>query len=812
MPMLFGLTMLISATLLFLVQPMIGKMILPLLGGTPAVWNTCMVFFQALLLAGYAYAHKLTTSCTPSQQVKIHFGVFVSAILALGCGALLSPEHSTVFIAKSLAPQGSDIPFFGVIAVLGIAIGLPFFVVSTTAPLLQKWFSETGHPSAKDPYFLYAASNTGSLLSLFAYPIFVEPNFRLVYQAWIWSIGFIILGFFIVRCGMALIATAPKNRTTTTIEDQSPPPSWLTWLRWLILAAVPSSLMLSVTTEITTDVVSIPLIWIVPLALYLITFIIVFSKQYTPMIHLGVSLITPVCILLVVFLRMTMHVPDTVVGTTFKSLIVIQFLLFFLITLVCHGELARIRPTPKYLTNFYLTMSLGGMLGGLFNALIAPIAFTFVSEYPLSIIAACLVLPKLSELSQPDEPKEKEEINWFALVIIPLLFFAASKLLSGFYPDIVSAFDWIIKKVDIVLSPKVAATIFAFGLPTLAAYFLVERPVRFGLAVAGLFLGVFLTFLRNEKASEDYHTLYQRSFFGQLKIETGPTYVRLVHGTTLHGKQRHLEVSVAEGLLPMLTDDPWSNLTSLAVAQKQWFKPGREPLTYYHQTGPVGSMFTEFAAKKLLPGANTDVACIGLGTGSLSSYGTPGQKMTFFEIDSHVRRLVEPPDHFTYIDQAKKQGVDIEFLMGDARLTLEQQDRQWGFMLIDAFSSDSIPAHLLTVESVDLYFKHLTANGLCGLHISNRYLNLEPVVEKIVKKLGLTARVMHDSATSEDEVFSGKTSSTWIVVARDEQSLGDLTKDSRWTTLKADENVGIWTDDFTPIIPILQGDLKLFGK
>lgn len=887
MPTLFGVTMFVSATLLFLVQPMVGKMTLPLLGGTPAVWNTCMVFFQALLLLGYFYAHKTTELLAPRKQVNVHVAVFTFAIVGLIAGAVLSENSTPIPIVKSLAPQGSEIPFFGIIMVLGIAIGVPFFVVSTTAPLLQKWFSETGHPSAKDPYFLYAASNAGSLLSLIAYPVVVEPNLTLIQQAIAWSIGFVILAIMIIRCGSVVKTTAPVEHVksaASAIRDVNAP-SWMTRLRWLILAAVPSSLMLSLTTEITTDIVSIPLIWIVPLALYLITFIIVFSKMYVPIIHLSVSLITPVIILLVVFMHNAQNIPGTYSGPSYRTVLLIQMLMYFMITMTCHGELARIRPSTRYLTNFYLTMSLGGMLGGLFNALVAPVAFTFISEYPLSLIAACMVLPKLSELTKTKESvlKPASDLGMFTLyfllfislrimklsvrvlfnsedfedhsiwylalsvlgilavsyviafvvgkrfrkwasilwtVVIALVFFNLSCFMSLYFKQIVNASNSVILFLNLTLNSRTVATIVAFGLPTLATYFLVERPVRFGASVAALFAGVFVTFLWIENKNEDYRTVHERSFFGTLKIEYEDTeladkgFIKLIHGTTLHGKQRRLVVSELEKLLPMGSEDPWSNLVATAYAEKQWTKPGREPLTYYHPTGPVGYMFREFESKlKSTPGMNSDVACIGLGTGSLSSYGMPGQKMTFFEIDNHVRRLVEPPTYFTYLDQAKKQKVDLEFLMGDARLTLEKlpAERKWGFMLVDAFSSDSIPAHMLTKQSVELYFMHLEKNGVCALHISNRYLHLEPVVEKIVKELGLSARVMHDQATSFEEDELGKTSSSWIAVARDEASLGQLVNDPKWVNLVAVDKVDIWTDDFTPIKNILMGQWDIMG-
>jgi hypothetical protein len=829
-PFRFGLTMFVSATLLFLVQPMVGKMILPLLGGTPAVWNTCMVFFQALLLAGYAYAHKVTDGPAPKSQVAIHGAILIASIAVLALAAALSDNHSTVPIVKSIAPQGSDVPFFGVLALLMVAIGIPFFTVTTTAPLLQKWFSETGHPSAKDPYFLYAASNAGSLLSLMAYPIFVEPNLRVVHQAWLWTVGFFALAVMILWCGAA-VRNAPKQvrqRQSAADDSNEPAPSLAIRIRWLILAAVPSSLMLAMTTQITTDIISMPLLWIVPLALYLLTFVLVFSTYYTKTIHMGTILITPVAILLLVYLKTANNAPVAdrfKTAPSFKLLLLIEFATMFLVTMTCHGELARTRPSAKYLTNFYLTMSFGGMIGGIFNALVAPIVFVFITEYPITLLAACAVLPKLSELMDDGTADAKEKSTWelaFSAIVPVALAFAAGKLLSANYGSIWDACRWVIDKTDIVLSASTAATIVAFGIPALLCYFLVERPKLFAATVGALWLGSFTTVWQIERNKPfEERTYYTRSYFGTLKVETyipkdesGPGYRRLVHGTTLHGLQilDTLRTSMAAGVSPFGAADPFTAYANQLVADDHYRYPGRDPMTYYHRTGPVGHMFRAFEGK-LARGEqkNTDVACIGLGTGSLASYGKPGQKLSFFEIDWTVRNLVEPPTYFTYIDESKKQGVDIEFLMGDARLTLEQAEpnRKWGFMLVDAFSSDSIPAHLLTVESVQLYFDKLEDNGIVALHISNRYLNLEPVVQKIVKKLGYSCRVMHDRVSEYDN--SGKTSSTWVAVAKTKEALGPILTDPEWGRLMINESIGLWTDDFTPIKSVLMGDWSFLG-
>ncbi|HKA06924.1 MAG TPA: hypothetical protein VKD71_06670, partial [Gemmataceae bacterium] len=790
MPKLFGVTLFVSATLLFLVQPMVGKMILPLLGGTPAVWNSCMVFFQALLLLGYYYAHKTSTRMPTRRQVAFHTGVLAAAAGALAIGAMLVENHSPVPVVKSLAPQGSDMPFFGVILLLAVAIGLPFFTVSTTAPLLQKWFSETGHPSAKDPYFLYAASNCGSLLALVAYPFVVEPNLRLVEQAWVWAAGFLVMTLLIVACGRAVLSVpaprAPepkgkKKQAPTPVVDEQPP-SWQTRVRWLFLAAVPSSLMLAVTTDVTTDMVSMPLLWVIPLALYLITFIIVFTQSIAAQVHFYVVIFTPVLILLVVFTKVvepTGAISSSDAPQSVQTLLyILPFVTFFFVALACHGELARTRPASKYLTTFYLTMSIGGMLGGLFNALIAPMVFKVVTEYPITLLAACYLLPPLSVVTNPANPTEQWRWSVWDF-LLPIIFFAAGRYSSLYYDDIEAWFE----KSGIGLPEKMAATIVAFGLPILASYFLVDRPFRFVASVGCMWLGVYTTsVIKEQKLPEESRTVYERSFFGTMKIErdrkyirfedgtieSSPPFRRLIHGTTVHGMQhRHPDAaSQAQALWLLGANGPMDGLALAYIAEPHFEFPGREPLTYYHRSGPVGEMFNEFwAQNQAHPGRNTDVACVGLGTGTLSAYGRPGQKMTFFEIDTKVRRLVAAdPEHpsdrvyFHYIDEAKRQGVDVEFIIGDARLSLEQTNRKWGFMLVDAFSSDSIPAHLLTKEAVRLYFDRLEDDGMLALHISNRYLKLEPVVERIVQELhhelGLEARVMHDFIMSDRSAFT----------------------------------------------------------
>ena len=419
--------------------------------------------------------------------------------------------------------------------------------------------------------------------------------------------------------------------------------------------------------------------------------------------------------------------------------------------------------------------------------------------------------------------------------------------MSAWYEDVQRVCGRLVRSGGLDVPSSTVATILAFGLPTLACYFLVERPLRFGACVAALWVGAYWTFVETEKkVPPEYQNYYTRSFFGHMKVDlhrAGPPWFdsdrgetlepasapfrRLIHGTTVHGSQPYHPAASSEtaALWLLGANGPADALALGWIGQPHWEFPHRDPITYYHRTGPVGVMFDAFrdqtAAGTI---GTTDVACVGLGTGSVSAYGRPGQTVTFFEIDQTVVRLVKGPKYFTYIDEAEKQGVKVEFLMGDARLTLEQTDRKWGIMFVDAFSSDSIPAHLLTKEAIELYFSRLDDNGLLALHISNRYLSLEPVVERIVREIkGADALVMHDYTmrdakhwySAKKPEYSGKYSSGWVVVGRRPEALAPFRNDDRWTPLSRDDKVGLWTDDYTPIKSVLQGDwdfTKLFGE
>ncbi len=806
MPLLFAVTLFLSASLLFMVQPMVGKMILPLLGGSPAVWNACMVFFQALLLLGYLYAHALTSRAQPKKQWAVHTIVLLVPIAVMALAVFLSTRNTPIAVAEGLAPSGDTSPFLAVMGLLAIAIGIPFFVASTSAPLLQKWFAYTGHPSARDPYFLYAASNAGSLISLLGYPLVIEPYLTIVGQAWFWAIGFAILIGFIFVCGKAAAnpigipsvpekigaggeAHVPPRSTTGPIPEVEPPPSTLRILKWIALAFVPSSLMLGVTFIMTTDIASIPLLWVIPLALYLVTFIIAFGRVPN-WFRLVVGNLAPVMILLLVFLVAAENFLNSVPTSVELALYIATF---FAVALMCHYELARDRPSTEHLTGYFLWMSVGGVLGGLFNALIAPLIFSQAYEFYVTLVVGCFLVPKLiggddTAATRPgsfqDRFRDMDRKQRIALILdfaIPLalgLVFWTFTLL----PEKVW-FRELVKSIAGALSLKNGDTVMAilvYAVPVMACFFFVDRPLRFGLCVAVL-LGVHL--YRDRKNDDIIYT--DRSFFGILKVEQRGRETRLVHGTTLHGTQiqgRHWADQFQ--VLPMFT--PWDPLV-VAATQQLW-DPANQPLTYYHKTGPVGAMFHELRTRKGGADRLAPFAMVGLGTGSVSCYALPGQSLTFYEIDPAVRKIVETPwmvmnpeavergdppimGPFTFVDDAKNRGATVNFRMGDARLELKKDvDSKYALLLVDAFSSDAIPVHLLTKQAVEMYMHRITDDGLLALHISNKYVALEPVVAKIADDLKLAARVWNDNS----EGYPGKTASSWVVLAKDEATLGSL--------------------------------------
>ena len=732
---LFTITVFVSAVLLFAVQPMFAKMVLPLLGGTPAVWNTCMVFFQATLLAGYAYAHVTARAFEVRHQATIHLVLLVTPLLLL-----------PIAVPAAWRSPSQDHPAMWLLALLIVALGLPFFVVSTTGPLVQTWFARSNHPLAHDPYFLYAASNTGSLAALLAYPTVIEPNLHLADQSRLWSIGYVVLALLLVGCAAVVwhlrTSASPQVVPGTRGAGGSramldPAASISVWKRgrWILLAFIPSSLMLGLTTYVTTDMAPMPLLWVVPLGIYLFSFVLTFGRR----VRVSYSLVSRLMPILVVPLAATMAVGS--VGGLWV-LVPLHLLTLFVASLLCHGELASSRPTADHLTEFYLWIGVGGVLGGIFNALLAPAIFNGVVEYPLALVTACLV--RRSDSSGTPAAFSRQDVR-LAVVVVAAIF----------------GLLWLAHTLPFLRN---LPAVLAVGAPALLCFAVRNRPLPFGLGMGALVMAALLI-----RAGGDETVFRERSFFGVSQVRVYPTerLTLLLSGTTKHGAQ------------------------SLDPARQQ------EPLSYYHRTGPIGQVFAAIPAQ-----VTPRVAVIGLGAGSLACYGTPGQQFTFYEIDPTVVRVARDPRYFTFLQLCPP---DIGVVPGDGRLSLgAAPDSSYGLIVLDAFSSDAIPSHLLTREALRLYLRKLDGSGLLAFHISNNHLDLEPTMANLAHDGQLVALAQFDERVSPDEARAGKTPSHWVVLARRWEDLRALPHNPQWHTLSARPDKTLWTDDFSNIFEVIK--------
>lgn len=719
--LLFSLTLFTSAFLLFLVQPMFAKMVLPLLGGTPAVWNTCMVFFQACLLAGYLYAHLTPKWLGVRRQSAIH-------LVLLALPLIFLPLH----LPSSWSP-GSNHPIAALLMVLALSVGVPFFFVATTGPLLQRWFAATGHKNAAEPYFLYAAGNTGSLLALVGYPALVEPFIRLAGQTHLWSYAYGLLFALIVPCALALWRFAPVELEATRLTPLASP-SPRRRLHWIALAFVPSSYLLGITTFITTDIAAVPLFWIVPLALYLLSFILVFLKK--PLLtQARVARLLPISIVGVILLQLA-HAAQPV-----WLILLIHLAAFFLAAMACHGELARCRPPAEHLTDFYLMMSVGGVLGGLFNALLAPALFNRAYEYPIAIVLTCVLTIGVTGGFSGGARSKMDALLDIAL---PWLVSVLALIFSAVTPRFV---------------------LLTAALPVMVCIMLRNHRWRFSLAVAGL-LAIAMIHVPGGGRALNVH----RSFFGVHRIVlTADGRAReLYHGATLHGRQRY-------GSLNQAID---------------------EPLTYYHRTGPAGDVF------RLLPHAHTGV--IGLGVGSLAAYTDRNTTMTYYEIDRDVLWAAESSGSFHFLSSAKKRGATLNVVLGDARLTLRNApDAAHDLLVLDAFSGDAVPVHLLTREALALYLRKLSQRGVLAVHTSNIYLDLRPVLAALARDAGCLCLTRDDLDVTPEEMAAGKSPSQWVVIARDAATLQPFRATERWQPYQA-ATAEPWTDDFSNVLSVMR--------
>ena len=733
---LFVATILTGSFLLFVVQPMVARMALPRLGGAPNVWNSAMLVYQALLLGGYAYAH-LLSRWPVRRQATVHLALLAIVAVTLPIGL------------ADIAPPAQGQEALWVPLLFALSIGPVFFLVSAQAPLMQRWFS--AHPAAGEPWALYAASNLGSFAGLIAYPLVFEPLLPVRVQAWSWSAGYAVLIVLIAASAWARWQ-APAASSEVTAEGVSSasgePIGWRRIVAWLALAAVPSGLMLSTTTHLTTDIFAMPLLWVIPLGLYLLSFVPAFADR-RPVAN-AISRATPIVLLLAGGMAMGSRSSGSI------SLALASVVLLFVVAVTLHARMYDLRPEPSRLTLFYLTMSAGGALGGLFTALFAPLWFDWVWEHPILILAAALLLP------------QKPLLGWMKLdglsrdmasVVV-----AALVLLAGFLA-------WYMLQLD----PK-ANALLVLGIALALAFcgvLVIGRRWAF-VAILGL------TMLGRgglDTIETSLSGARSRSYFGIYTVRNYPDEHQrmLAHGTTLHGMQ----------------------FTDARALQ---------PTTYY---GPTSGVGIAMARAPGLFGPAARIGVVGLGTGTLACWHRPGERWTFFEIDAAVLALSRSR-HFTFLPDC---APDAKVRLGDARLELAKDPPgSFDVLAIDAFSSDAIPLHLLTAEALAVYGRALADDGYLLIHISNRYFELEPQLAASIAKAGWSARALADYAGRDEGRKRGLSASVWVAVARDEARLAELTAGRRdWEPLLEQPGTRPWTDDHASILAAVRWE-NLIGK
>jgi hypothetical protein len=735
-----AVAMFASGALLFLVQPMIAKMVLPLLGGSPAVWNTAMLFYQVLLLAGYLYAHASHRWLSLRQQVWLHL-----LVIALPLAVL------PMTLPVGWIPPADRNPIPWLLALLLVGAGLPFFAVSTTSPLLQSWFARSAHPRAANPYPLYAASNTGSMLALLGYPLLIEPQLALRDQSRYWAVGY---GSFavLILAAVAMLWRSSRSLSRTAEANASPmspavqPVTIRRRLRWIFLAFVPSSMMLSVTMYMSTNIAPFPLLWVLPLALYLCTFIVAFgASRVIPLTALRRA--TPLVLLPVAVVILSEATQPI------RPLILFHLLAFTFVALVCHTELAVDAPDSASVTEFYLWLSIGGALGGVANALLAPLLFNSVLEYPLVLVVAALLIPAYRAADAPAETDALPSTpRALAMDLsLPIGLSAAALLI-----------DIGVRQLN--LGSEFGARVVTLGLAAVLCFPFAERPLRFGLGIAAMLLA-------STSFEKDRRLLFaERSFFGisRVFVTGGGGFHELAHGNISHGAQ------------------------NLDPAHR------RDPLTYYTRTGPAGQLI--LARQRI--GVVKRVAVIGLGAGSLACYRREGEIWTFYEIDPLVLRIARDARYFSYLRDC---APEAQVTLGDARISLASAaDRMYDLMLLDAYSADAIPVHLMTREAIALYRRKLAPSGIIALHVSNRYFDLESVVAALAQDAGLVTLIRRDVGLSKEESRLGKTESVWMLLAEPATALDEIARDARWRRAAVAPGMKVWTDDFSSTLSALR--------
>ncbi|MEO5960751.1 MAG: fused MFS/spermidine synthase [Opitutaceae bacterium] len=749
----YALSIFTGAFLLFQVQPLIGKYILPWFGGGPGVWTTCLLFFQTLLLGGYAYAHFSTTYLKPRKQAALH-------LVLLALSLVLLP----IAPAESWKAHVAGDPVWRILLLLTATIGLPYFVLSSTGPLMQRWFSET-NPGVS-PYRLYALSNVGSLVALLSYPVFFEVKFPRHVQSTMWSAGLVL---FVVFCGFCAWRvwrrdTPPSNSTAGETEptpiDTTPPPPWADRLLWLALPAVASILLLATTNKLCQEVAVIPFLWVLPLSLYLLSFILCFDHARWYVRGVWVALLVVgagfVCQLLVAGNDAPM--PFQIAGYTIT---------LFAACMVCHGELYRLKPAPRHLTSYFLFISAGGALGGFLVAVVAPAVLSDYRELQIGLWVLSYLLGVICF-------RQQSRMIALGAGVGAMLMTLAVPLLRSQFEDARNAWE------ELLSFYREEAWKIALGLAIFAVCALDLRrrralenwQPRMAAFLMTLSVALGAVFLIQAHQARDVPVISaSRNFYGTLKVfnysadDPDRNYHLLLHGATTHGIQ------------------------FVAEEKTMW------PTTYYGPRSGIGLAFGE------LPAEPRRLGLVGLGTGSLATYARSGDYLRIYEINPAVERLARGT--FSYL---RRCPAKVEVVMGDARLSMENEvanggSQKFDLLALDAFSSDAIPVHLLTKEAFEIYVRQLKPDGVLAVHVSNRYLDLRPVVENLAAEFGLECATIPNDY--EEEWWLYRT--TWILVTKNKALLeSEKIKEIAEGPEKTKRMHTLWTDDYASLYEILK--------
>lgn len=719
---LFSFTLFISAGLMFAVQPMIGKMLLPLIGGTPAGWIVTVAFFQLMLLAGYFFAYILSLA-----RPRRHGFLYIIALLT---GIWFLPLHLGDNLSEKL-PVSVEI-----LRLLAVTTAVPFIAISATSSTIQRLFTETGHPSASDPYFLYAASNLGSFTGLFAYPLLAEPLMGIATQTYVWAGGFMTLLLLAAAC-LFCAYTVQKSQPADGIEKtEGARVTHQQRMMWILLAFIPSSLLSGITTHLSTDIFSAPMIWVLPLGVYLMTFVIAFSRKSL----IGLPALARLHLLTVPLVLAFLMTPNLMIRLSWPA-VSFHLLAFGIAALLCHARLAQIRPenSRKHLSEFYLMIAIGGALGGILNAFIIPYTLDRLIEYPLLMILSLLLNPKIYD---------KATQKGTALIT------ASLACACGIYIFIKTISPDIYANAAGLVTPKTIMADIVFA----AMFIAMASNLRAALA------GCLSVFMLYEFILPKNVLLTERNFFGVITIFERPLHIGgkeytaryMYHGTTTHGTQ--------------IMEKPYN----------------KTPTTYFTTLGPLGNIFQLYQPKK--------TAVLGLGVGTMNCYATPETEMTFIEIDQSVIDIAR--SHFTFLDDCTGR-TPPKIISGDGRLEMQKLDEKFDLIILDAFSSDTIPIHLMTTNALDEYRKKLNENGIILVNISNRYFNLAPILTRNAAETGLYTRTrLHYFGDAEWNKHPYASPSFWVAMAQNDNTLMPL-HDMGWVELEADKKMRPWTDDYS---------------